>query len=303
MKERTEKLLGEIENFLIDSRAVLGLLKLGSTTGLEKIALYHNAEDGIPAVRALGELKALDALETVATAQKDKAIACAAVMEIGRCARVDKEDSTEPYSAAIYKLGRLWEGANLFEVKTAALLELTNLACRSDGLGKAAEMELKRINVEGGPTLESLEEKAIHENDPKVACIAVTEICKLTRYDGEYMDRPRSLGISKLGSVARCAVTSEAREEATKALRGFADRGDYLGEVARTELKGLDADAGGSDKGSTPVVDVLKVEAEINERPKRKDGEYETNAHDGWNKDGRLCKLVNDIEALAVDLV
>ncbi|MFH0817686.1 MAG: hypothetical protein V1909_03565, partial [Candidatus Micrarchaeota archaeon] len=151
--ETLERVLREIENFMIDLKSVHLLEKLNDERGwdgLSKIAMHHEGEERVPAVRALARLGKLVMLETIAGCQPDPIVASAAVIELARRAVFAGYDRLgDPYSNEIYKLGRLVTEANTLEARNVALAELGNIAVRDDPLGKAAKNELRKLSAEG----------------------------------------------------------------------------------------------------------------------------------------------------------
>ncbi|MFH1470904.1 MAG: hypothetical protein ABIF01_04100 [Candidatus Micrarchaeota archaeon] len=142
--------LSEIENFMIDLKSVHLLEKLGDERGwdgLYKIAMHHEGEDRVAAVRALGRHNRIPQLETLAECCSDPIVASSAVLEISRRAKFGGYNSLgDPQSAEVYKLGRIVNGANVFEARSVALFELMGMAGRDDPLGQTAKVEIERLS-------------------------------------------------------------------------------------------------------------------------------------------------------------
>ncbi len=151
---RLASVLSKIEDFMIDLGGVHLLERLNDERGwdgLNKIAMHHEGEDRVPAVRALARLGQLKKLETIAECQSDPLVASAAVLEVGKRPVINRHDPpfNEPYSEVVYNLGRLATEAKSPEAKNVAMFELEKLARREDEVGRAAENELRRISVKG----------------------------------------------------------------------------------------------------------------------------------------------------------
>ncbi len=140
--------LNEIENLLIDERAVKSLEGIRCARGLEIIALHHDHEDGVPAVMALGRLEETGALETIAQTSNNPWVATDAVIEIKKLTKLDGEDSLgDPYSSGAYKISRIIPDANTYEARVVAFISLGELASEEGALGDSAKNYIKWLKA------------------------------------------------------------------------------------------------------------------------------------------------------------